>query len=413
VSQQKGTDPQKRTKNERFRSLLGPLKNVAILLFIFWLGVSFGNGSIQLSHAVSGNEKLPNNLDYSSVERVYDELRNKYDGKLSVDQLTDGLKAGLVNAAGDPYTEYFSAKEAKDFDKQLIGNSFGGIGAKLGKDDKGNIVVESPLAGYPAEKAGLRAKDLILSIDGKSTVGMSADAAVKLIRGKAGTVVKLQILRNGTETKDLSITRDNIEVPNVQSQILDGNIGYLQVVQFSSDPAFPDQVRGAADEFKRAHVKGVILDLRGNPGGSLDAAVDMASIWLPEGKTVIQEKRDNKLDHTYTANGRTLLQGVPTVVLIDGGSASAAEIVAGALKDNSAATLIGTKSYGKGSVQQVLGFNDGSELKVTVARWYRPNGENINKKGIQPDTKVDISEQDLTNAKDPQKDAAIQKLLNQ
>lgn len=387
-------------------------KNVVILLVIFWLGVSFGNGTIQFSHSVEANKSLPNDLDYTSVEKVYDELKDKYDGKLTVQQLTDGLKSGLVSATGDPYTEYFSAKDAKNFDQQLQGTSFSGIGAQLGKDSNGNIVVESPLAGYPAEKAGLKGKDIIVKIDSKSTAGMSTDAAVKQIRGKVGTKVSLEILRGGNEYKNFTITRQNIKVPNVKSEILDGNIGYLQIVQFSTDDDFVSQVRAAAQKFKDSGVTGVVLDLRGNPGGSLPAAVDIASIWLPEGKTVLSEKRDGRLEQTYRANGNTILSGTPTVVLIDEGSASASEIVAGALKDNGVAMLMGTKSYGKGSVQEVLGFNDGSEMKVTVARWFRPSGQNIDKKGIKPDQEVKLTEEQFQAGQDPQKDAAVQKLLS-
>lgn len=392
--------PMQKNKRKLFRSV----GNVVILLLVFWIGLSVGNGNIGLHSSIGANKELPENLSYSSTEKVYDLLKQNFDGKLDVEKLQDGLKSGLTKATGDPYTEYFNAKDAKEFNEQLSG-TFSGIGAQLGKDDKDNIVVMSPIAGYPAEKAGLRAKDAIINVDGRSTSGLSIDETVNMIRGKKGTTVTLDILRDG-ERKQFTITREDIKIPSVKSEILPGNIGYIQINQFWDDTS--GLVNKAANEFKQANVKGVILDMRGNPGGSLEAAVDVASVWVPGGKTVLQEKRDGKVEQTYTANGQPLLLNVPTVVLIDEGSASASEIVAGALKDNKVATLIGTKSYGKGSVQQIIGLQDGAELKVTVARWYRPNGENIDKKGIKPDQEVKMTEEDYAKGADPQKDAAIQ-----
>lgn len=399
--------------------------NVVILLFIFWLGLSIGNGTISVTRGVSSNSGLAENLNYTEVEKLYDLLRENYDGKLSETELLEGIKGGLIKAAGDPYTEYFSVEDAKLFNEQLQG-TFSGIGAELGKDKDGNINIVSPIAGFPAEKAGLRAKDLILTIDGKTTQDMSIDKAVSLIRGKVGTQVKLGVLRGGSERKEFVITREEIKVPSVKYEILPGNIGYVQVSQFWTDTG--ELAREAAEEFKRASVQGVVLDMRGNPGGSLDAAVEVASIWLSEGKTVLQEKRDGKVVETYQASGAPILSGMPTTVLIDEGSASASEIVAGALKDNGAAKLVGMKSYGKGSVQQIICLNQSSlinslslgaryeencesaQLKVTIARWFRPNGENIDKKGIKPDIEVKVSEEDIEQERDPQKDKAIEQL---
>lgn len=390
----------------RRRSLWRSAGNVAILLLVFWIGLSVGNGTIGLRSSVSSNKELPANLSYGDTERVYDLLKANYDGKLDVEKLEDGLKSGLVKAAGDPYTEYLNPKDAKAFNEQLSG-TFSGIGAQLGKDDKDNIVVMSPIAGYPAEKAGLRAKDVIVNVNGKSTSGLSIDETVSMIRGKKGTVVTLDVLR-GDERKAFKITREDIKIPSVKHEVLPGNVGYIQINQFWSDTA--SLVSKAAQEFKQAGVKSVVLDLRGNPGGSLEAAVDVSSVWLPGGKTILHEKRDGKTTETYTASGNPVLLGVPTVVLIDEGSASASEIVAGALKDNKAATLLGSESYGKGSVQQIMELSSGGELKVTVARWYRPNGENIDKQGIKPDQEVKMTDEDFEKGLDPQKDAALQYL---
>jgi len=376
-----------------------------IIVVIFEFGVGVGNGSITFNDDIKTEQtSLPNQLDYASVNEVYQILKRHYDGKLDPNKLLDGMKAGLVNAGGDPYTEYFDAKSAKDFNDQLSG-SFSGIGAELGQDSAGNVIVISPIDGFPAQKAGLRAQDVIESIDGKSTAGMSVDEAVGHIRGTKGTKVTLKVLRNKTDEQSIAITRADIKLPSVKWQVLDGGVGYMQITQFGDDTT--DLAIKAANDLKAQHVKGIVLDLRDNPGGLLDAAVNVSSLWLPQGSTVLQEKRGGKVTNTYPANGQNILQGIPTTVLINEGSASAAEITAGALRDNHVATLVGAKSFGKGSVQQVRELSGGAEMKVTIARWYRPNGQNIDKKGITPDKAVGLSADDMKAGKDPQKDAAI------
>jgi carboxyl-terminal processing protease len=332
-------------------------------------------------------------------------LRAKYDGQLTVQQLQDGLKKGLVAASGDPYTEYMPPKEAKEFDEQLSG-SFEGIGAELGKD-KDSVIIISPISGTPADKAGLRPKDAIIAIDGKDATGLSVEEARDKIRGPKGTQVKLTVIR-GTQKLDVAITRDTINIPSVESKVLDGNIGYLKISSFGDDTS--KLAQDAADGFRQKNVKGVVLDLRGNPGGYLEAAVNVSSLWLPGGKTVLQEKRGDVVIKTHKSLGTQTLQGIPTVVLIDEGSASASEITAGALHDNGVATLIGVKSFVKGSVQEPLQLNDGGLLKVTVARWYTPKGKNIDKEGITPDQKVERSLDDYNAGRDPQLDAATTKL---
>ncbi len=398
-------NPQQPKKQPLKRRFAKSALNVAILVGVLFVGINIGNGTISLTTPVQSNKQLSEKLDYSEVNNLYNLLRTNYDGTLSEEKLIDGLKEGLIKASGDPYTEYFNAKEAKEFNEQLSG-TFSGIGAQLGKDDQDTIIVVAPISGYPAEKAGMRAKDAIVSINGTSTTGMSIDEAVSKIRGPKDTDVKLEIIRNGTERKELTITRQDIKIPSVEHEILPGDIGYIQITQFWDDTA--SLVNKAVDEFKQANVKSVIVDLRSNPGGSLDAAVNVANIWLPQGKTILQEKRDKKVVQTYTATGSASLLNTPTVVLINEGSASASEIVAGALKDNKAATLIGVKSYGKGSVQKIIPLGNGGELKVTVARWFRPNGQNIDKKGINPDKEIKLSDEDYASGNDKQKDAAIQ-----
>lgn len=386
------------------------IRNAVILLLVFAAGLGVGVGHPDLldklrSEKSVQQKSLPDKPDYSGVDEIYSKLKQNFDGQLDYNKLEDGLKQGLVQAAGDPYTEYLNAQQSKDFSDQLSG-SFEGIGAELGKD-KQSIVIVSPIAGFPAAKAGLKPKDALAEINGESTSGMTIDDAVQKIRGPKGTQVKLGIIREGKKL-EFNITRAQITIPSVTEKIVSGNIGVITISRFGDDTI--SLATKYAKDLKSKNVKGVVLDLRGNPGGLLDAAVGVSSLWLDKNQVVLQEKRGGVTDKTYYATGHPILNGVPTVVLIDSGSASASEITAGALHDNHAATLIGETSYGKGSVQQVLTLNSGGELKVTIAHWYTPDGININKKGIDPDKKVSISDADTTARRDPQLDAAIKSL---
>lgn len=382
---------------------------------VFLFGWAIGSGRINIGPNALLHKKvasqLPANLDYSSVEQVYDKLRDSFDGQLDANKLQDGLKQGLVKASGDPYTEYLNPEEAKRFSEDLSG-TFTGIGAELTKDPKtDSIVVVAPLAGFPAEKAGLKPKDQVVAIDGQSTFDLSVSEAVNRIRGPKDTKVRLKIVRGNDKDFEVEITRAEITVPSVESQIIDGQIGYLKVSRFSEDTG--QLAHDAAQRFADARVKGVILDLRGNPGGLLNEAVNLSGLWLDSSQTVLQEKRGTTVVKTYKPSGNQhVLKGIPTVVLVDEGSASASEITAGALQENKVATLLGVKTFGKGSVQTVEKLQNGGELKVTVAKWFTPNGRNINKEGIEPDKKVERSEEDYQNNKDPQKDAAL-KILRQ
>lgn len=376
---------------------------------LFWLGLNVGNGTISIysNEPVASNENLPDDLDYREVERLYDVLRENYDGDITVEELIDGLKSGLVEAAGDPYTEFFDQESAADFNDQLSG-SFTGIGAELGKNENNNIIVVAPIKGFPAEKAGLRAQDIIVSVDGESTEGWVVEQAVSNIRGPEGTEVTLGIIR-GNEQLDLTITRAEINIPSVEYEIREDGVGYIQMRSFWSDT--PRLAEQAAREFVSKDVEKIVLDLRGNPGGSLEASIEVAELWLKDGATILEERRDGKTVEVFRATGNGPLQGVETVVLIDQGSASASEIVAGALRDNDAATLVGQTSFGKGSVQQIISLPNGSQLKVTIARWYTPGGKNIDKEGIKPEREVEYTPEDAEADRDPQLDAAIE-LLN-
>lgn len=374
---------------------------------VFALGVGVGNGKISVKDNTFNGSIQKNsseNLDYSTVETLYDSLRENFDGQLENDKIITGLKEGLISASGDQYTEYLTPDESKDFNEGLSG-SFTGIGAELGKDPNGNIQVISPIAGFPAEKSGLKPKDVIAEIDGKSTAGISIGDAVKNIRGEANTEVKLRIIRNSTEDISFTITRAQITIASVKHSVKEGNIGYIQISRFSEDT--DRLIKQAAQDLKSQNVKGIVLDLRNNPGGLLESAVTVSSLWLEKNAVVLQEKRDDKIVKTFKAEGSNLLGGVPTIVLINEGSASASEIVAGALSDNKQAKLYGQKTYGKGSVQQLIELSDGGVLKVTIAKWFTPAGVNINKEGIKPDKEVTLSDDDIKNLRDPQLDAAL------
>lgn len=376
---------------------------------IFAGGVLVGQGDIKFHRQYAAVTGLPATLDYSSVNQVYQALKDNYDGQLSESQVLNGIKAGIAESTSDPYTEYFTADQAKAFNSAL-NNSFSGIGAELGKDVHDNLIIVSPIAGFPAAKAGLKAQDMITAINAAPTTNMSLDQAVTKIRGPAGTSVSLTIVRGGKQ-QVVAITRQNIHLPSVTSKVLPGNIGYIQITTFADDTAaLVDQ---AAARLQNQRVKAVILDLRDNPGGLLSAATSVASQWLQDGKLILQEKHGSTVVDTYNSSGNHRLVGIPTVVLVNGGSASASEITAGALHDNGAARLIGEKTYGKGVVQQILDLNDGSQLKVTVASWYRPNGQNINHKGINPDQTVMQPAADAASASDPQLQAATDWLTAQ
>ena len=387
-------------KNKRSVSLQTFILSLLLVAIVAFVGGTRSDAVL----ARFSPSKGPSGLNFSSLNDVYKVLRSKYDGQIDPQKLIDGAKHGMVAATGDPYTVYFNDKEASEFNGDLEG-SFQGIGAELGKRNNALVVI-STLDDSPAKKAGLIANDVVVKVNDETTDNWSVDQAVSKIRGEKGTTVKLTVLRGEEGVKEFSITRDNITNPSVKSEILDGNIGLIRISRFGeSDTATLAQ--RAAEDFKAKGVKGVILDLRGNGGGYLSAARDISSIWL-EDKVVVTERTGGKVTDTLRADQSAPLKGIPTVVLVDGGSASASEIVAGALSDNKAAKLVGEKTFGKGSVQTIEDILSGGQLKVTVAKWYTPNGKNITKEGITPDVTVKLTSEDINAGRDPQKDRAIQ-----
>ena len=339
-------------------------------------------------------------IDLSSVQKTYQELIANYDGKLDTQKLIYGANRGLVEAAGDPHTAYMDPDETKEFDKSLSGQIGGGIGAEIGlRNNKPTII--KPLENSPAQKAGIKAGEVIVKVNDESSSDWSVEKVVSKIRGEVGTSVKLTLLSGG-QTREVSVVRQNIVSPAVESEI-DGEIGILKVNRFGDDTV--SLARKYASEFVEKGVKKVILDLRNNPGGTVGAAQGLLGIWL-DNQIAMTERRGSEIVKTLRTTGTPILGNMKTVVLINGNSASASEITAGALREYGKATLVGQKSYGKGSVQIVLGLPGGSQMKVTEARWYTPKGKNIDKTGIEPDVKVDLSSDDVNNNVDPQIDKA-------
>ena len=339
-------------------------------------------------------------LDLSSVQETYRALKANYDGDIDIESLIHGASRGMVDAVGDAHTVYLDPAGVKELEDSLSGNIGGGIGVEIGlRNDRATII--RPLKDSPALAAGVQAGDVVIGVNGEDSSSWSVDQVVAKIRGEVGTKVNLVLLRNNDKI-DVSITRAEVSSPTVEAEIVDG-VGILTVSRFNGETAV--LARAEAEKFLSAGVDRVILDLRGNPGGEVSAAQGLAGLWL-DSQTVLTQRRGSEIIRTDKSTGKPILGSTKTVVLINGGSASASEIVAGALRDHGKATLVGEKSYGKGSVQAVIRLSGGSELKVTESRWFTPNGKNIDGKGIEPDVKVELTGDDLNNGVDPQLDKA-------
>lgn len=319
-----------------------------------------------------------------------------------------GSLAGLVASLGDPYSIFMTPADADEFQRDLQG-TFEGVGMEIAVKNN-QLVVVSPLEDSPAMKAGLRPKDLIVKINGTSTEGMSSNQAVNLIRGPKGTAVKLTIYRDGAKDfQEISVIRDVINVKSVTWEYRNnGTVAVANIRQFN-DETMPLFDKFINEIISQKTVKGIVLDLRNNPGGYLDTAIAMAGEWDGEQVVVSEKNRDGR-ETKHTANTLPRLKNFKTVVLIDAGSASASEIVAGALQDWGKATIVGAKSFGKGSVQDLTGLPDGSQIKLTIAKWFTPKGRSIDDHGIEPDIKVELTEGDYNKDVDPQLDKALELL---
>lgn len=357
--------------------------------------------------------------DFGTFWQAWNLLKTEHlrGAELKDQSMVYGAVDGLVKSTGDPNTVFFPPADGKKFAEDVRGN-FGGIGAEIGlKNDQ--LVVIAPLKDSPAEKAGLRAADKIIKIDNVSTVDIKVNDAVTKIRGEIGTKVTLAILRGDwTKTKDFVITRGQIIIPTLDYKMLDGSVGYIRLRSFNENA--PQLFFEAAKDLLGKGINGMILDLRDDPGGFLEVAVDISGWFMPKGSLVaVQEFRDPAQKRIFKTTGPGFLGKVPVVVLINPGSASASEILAGALRDNLGAKLVGEKSFGKGTVQEVRQFRDGSSMKITISHWLLPKGDLIDKVGIKPDYEVKLEEEDIKAGKDPQLDKAksvikdlIEKLVN-
>jgi len=338
------------------------------------------------------NEKNPTASSVSDQDKIY------------------GAISGLVGSLNDPYTVFFKPDEAKAFEEEIAGN-FSGIGIEVGIKDK-VLTVIAPLKDTPAYRAGIKSGDKILKIDETITTDLSIDKAVKLMRGQKGTPVTLTIFHEGDEEpREVKIIRDVINIPTLDTELRKDGIFVIRLYMFSENSA--SLFRKAMKQFTESGSDKLILDLRGNPGGYLYAAVDMASWFLPEGKIVVTEDYGNNEEpEIFRSRGYNLFSDkLKFIILIDGGSASASEILAGALRDHGRATLVGEKSFGKGSIQEAINLTPDTVLKITRATWLTPNGKTIAEVGLTPDHKVELTREDLEAKRDPQMDKAVELLL--
>lgn len=364
-----------------------------------------------VSAVQSSLEKVNDTENFKKVLEVREMLYRWYDGEIDDSKLAEGAIKGMVSSLGDQYTYYMNEKEFLDFKEKSQGN-YMGIGIQVAVKD-GKIVVISPIQGGPAEKAGIKTGDIILKVNGEPVSGNELDKAVSMMKGTTKENIKLTLYREGKGEFDVDVMRDVIKTVNVKSEMIDGDIGYIEVLAFDEGTAKDFETQLKALEEKG--MKGLILDLRGNPGGFMKECVDLVSNFVPKDKVIVStiDKYGNK-EESVSKGG--IAQGMPLVVLIDGGTASASEIVAGAIRDYDLGTLVGTTSFGKGIVQVVLDKigqeKDGTALKVTISKYYTPNGENIHKKGIGPDVTVEyqkeLKEKTYSRSTDPQFEKALE-----
>lgn len=349
---------------------------------------------------------LTKDVNFKLFWETWNLLKNHYyDSGIPETKLFYGALSGMVAALGDPHSIFLTPQDAQEFQQDLQGN-FEGIGAEIGLRDE-QLIVIAPLPDTPADRAHLQARDAIIAINGTSTRGMTVDYAVGLIRGPRGTSVTLTLSRAAGRPFEVVITREAITIKSVTWEIINNNqTALITIRQFNNDTV-PLLEQAIADIQSRRSVRSVVLDLRNNPGGYLDAAIDVASYWAGDRVIVSERLRDGSTT-THQGTKRSALAGYPTVVLVNGGSASASEIVAGALKDYDEAELIGSTTFGKGSVQDLTELPDGSSVKLTIAKWFTPDNHSIDGVGIEPDVAIEMTEEDYATDRDPQLDRALQ-----
>ncbi|MBI4050003.1 MAG: S41 family peptidase [Candidatus Doudnabacteria bacterium] len=392
---------------------------VIVIVIVFVAGWYLGQSGFALTRTDSGGvvleqnrDRAPKNVDWQLLWEAIDRINEKYvDRPADPQKLLYGAVSGAVSSLDDPYSVFLEPKDAEDFQAELKG-SFDGIGAEIAMKNE-QLVVVAPLDGSPAQKAGVRAGDIILKVDDQETADFTLEEAVNRIRGPAGTTVTLSVLHpKATRALEIKITRAKIEVKSADYSIREykgKKLGYLRLRRFGEDTQ--GIVESAIAAFLTANVSGVILDVRNNPGGYLESAVEVAGNWVEKGRTVVIQHYGDGTEQRYDSSGGSRLRRIKTVVLQNGGSASASEIVAGALKDYNLATLVGEKSFGKGSVQELVSLRGGADIKITVAKWLTPDGHDLNREGIEPDVKIGLSDEDFNANRDPQLDRALEILV--
>lgn len=406
-------------------------RKILISSVIVSILIGFGGGVLFSKYTKSGsnltfqeviNKELgkPASVDFSLFWQAWSTLQDKYVDKSKLDskKMIYGAISGMVNSIGDPYTVFFEPTTSKKFKEEIAG-AFGGVGMEIGK--RNNILtVIAPIKDSPASQAGIRSGDRILKINDKLTTDLSVEEAVDLIRGPKGTVVTITVAPSDSDkTKEIRLTRDIIKIPAVSWKMVDDHVAYLAIYTFSEN--VDAEFKKAAQEILKSKADRLILDVRNDPGGLLDSAVNIAGWFLPNGSLVVSEDYGDGRKDEFRTQGDESLKSLPTVILMNGGSASASEILAGALHDNRSIKLIGEKSFGKGSVQQLQNFADASSLKVTIAKWLTPSGISISEKGLQPDVQSVVDEKNTasssfefaTPGKDPQLDKAISTVKEQ
>ncbi|WP_042457630.1 lmo1851 family serine protease [Neobacillus dielmonensis] len=375
-----------------------------IMLLFLIVFLSAGITAVALSF---GDEKVVTvsgeRSEFKKLYEAFDTINKDYYKKVNEQKLINGAINGMVESLDDPYSDYMSQEEAKSFNSS-ISSSFEGIGAEIQEKD-GHIVIVSPIKGSPAEKAGLKPNDIILSVDGKSLQGMNSSEAVTIIRGKKGTKVELSVQRSGSGTPlTVPIVRDEIPIETVYGEMVEDGIAKVQITSFSTNTS--KELVKTLNDLQGKGMKGLVLDLRQNPGGLLDQAVSISSMFVPEGKIIVKEQdRNGKIKEIASENKGN--PNLPLVVLIDKGSASASEIFAAAVRESAGVKLVGEKSFGKGTVQTASNFTDGSNLKFTIAKWLTPNGNWIHKKGIKPDVEVALPDYASLSIINPDKELSI------
>ncbi|HUD20828.1 MAG TPA: S41 family peptidase [Candidatus Saccharimonadales bacterium] len=379
------------SKNALRRLFLG----VAIVLAF---GASFFGGAAY--------EKSRQQLDLSKFWDVYSLVKSNYVGDINKTDVVNGAIEGMVAGLGDPFSSYLTQDQSQNLNSELSGQ-FEGIGAEL-TDKNGQVVVVAPITDSPAEKAGLKANDVIVAVDGKSTDGQTLDQVVNEIRGTKGTTVKVTVTRGSQDAPiDLTITRDSIQVKSVTWKMI-GSVGYIDISQFGDDTV--NLATQAVNELNAKNPKAMVIDLRNNPGGYLNDVSPIAGMFISP-SVVVKEKYRAGMTDSISSTAIPVMPNTPMYLLVNGGSASAAEILAGALQDYGRAKLVGAKTFGKGSVQNVIDLSDGSALRITIAEWLTPKDRAINKVGLTPDIAV-TGDKDITTGADPVLDKALQ-LANQ